>query len=83
MTRLPCTHQLAGLAALEATVEIAMRTIVETYRELHREPRRDDPAEVVTAAKLVDQCGRLLAALLAHRRHLGSRVPPDQCEWPF
>jgi len=83
LTRTPCTHQVAGLAALEATVEIAMRATVENYRELHREPRLDDPAEVVTAAKLVDLCGRLLAALAAHRRHLGSCVPPDQCEWPF
>lgn len=82
MTRTPCAYQLAGLAALEATVEIAMRALVETYRELHRELRSDDSAETITAAKLVDQCGRLLAALDAHRRHL-TRVPSDQREWPF
>jgi D-serine deaminase-like pyridoxal phosphate-dependent protein len=72
MTRTPWPHQLAGLAALEATVEIAMRALVETYRELHREPRLDDSAEAVTAARLVDQCGLLLAALDAHRRVLRS-----------
>ncbi len=53
MTRTPCAYQLAGLAALEATVEIAMRALVETYRELHREPRPDDSAEAVTAAPSV------------------------------
>ncbi len=43
---------------LEATVEIAMRALVETYPELYREPHSDDSAEIATAAKLVDQCGR-------------------------
>jgi hypothetical protein len=76
MTRTPCPYQVAGLAALEATVEIAMRALVETYRELHREPRPDDSAEAVTAARLVDQCGRLLAALDAHRRALTSSRHP-------
>jgi hypothetical protein len=80
MTRAPRKYQLAGLAALEATVEIAMRALVETYPELHREPRPDDSTEAVTAAKLVDQCGRLLAALDAHRQHL-ARVPANS--WPF
>ena len=75
-----CTPQLAGLAALDATVEIAMRTLVSTYPELHREPRPDDSAEVITATKLVDQCGRLLAALDAHRQCL-ARVQLDP--WPF
>ncbi len=72
MPRTPCPYQLAALAALEATVDIAMRALVETYRELHREPRPDDSAEAISAAKLVDQCGRLLAALDIHRRHLGA-----------
>ena len=80
MTRTPCTYQLAGLAALEATVEIAMRALVETYPELHREPRPDDSAEALTAVTLVDQCGRLLAALDAHRQRL-AHVPSDT--WPF
>lgn len=77
MTRTPCAYQLAGLAALEVTVEIAMRALVETYRELHREPRPADSAEAVTAAKLVDQGGRLLAALDAHRRALSSPGHPS------
>ena len=70
MPRTPCPYQLAGLAALEAAVEIAMCALVETYRELHREPQPGDSPEADTAAKLVDQCGRLLAALDAHRLHL-------------
>ena len=70
MTRPTCAYQLAGLAVLEATVEIAMRALVDTYRELHGEPRPDDSAEAISAARLVDHCGRLLAALDAHRRHL-------------
>ena len=70
MTRPPCPYQLAGLATLEATVDIAMRALVEAYRELHRDPEPGDSAESVTAARLVDQCGRLLAALDAHRRQL-------------
>ncbi len=76
-------YQLAGLASLESVVEIAMRALVETYRELHREPRPDDADEAVTAAKLVDQCGRLLAALDAHRRLVIAPVPSNQCAWPF
>ena len=70
MPRTPSPYQLAGLAALEATVEIAMRALVESYRELHREPEPGDSADSVTAARLVDQCGRLLAALDAHCRQL-------------
>ncbi len=77
MPRTPRADQLAGLAALEATVEIAMRALVQTYRELQREPRPDDSAEAITAAKLVDQCGRLLAALDAHRRALRSPAHPS------
>ena len=77
MTRTPCPVQLAGLVVLEATVEIAMHALVDTYRELHREPQPDDSAEAVTAAKLVDQCGRLLAALDAHRRALRSSGHPS------
>ena len=80
MTRNPRKYQLAGLAALEATVEIAMRALVKTYPELYRDPRSDDSAETMTAAKLVDQCARLLATIDAHRQHL-VRVPPDA--WPF
>lgn len=50
-----------------------MRALVATYRELHREPQPDDSAEAATAASLVDHCGRLLAALDAHRRALNLR----------
>ena len=49
MTRTPGAYQLAGLVALEATVEIAMRALVNTYPELRREPRPDDSVEVLSA----------------------------------
>jgi len=70
MPRTTCPYQLAGLAALEAAAEIAMRTLVENYRELHREAQPGDSDESVTAARIVDQCGRLLDALDAHRRNI-------------
>jgi hypothetical protein len=66
----PCTYQGAVLATLKTTVDFAMHAIVESYPELHRERRLDDSPDAVTAAKLVDQCARLLAALAEHRRHL-------------
>ena len=59
---------------------IAMRALVKAYPELYRDPRAEDSAETATAAKLVDQCGRLLATIDAHRQHL-ARVPLDR--WPF
>jgi len=76
-------HQFAGLDALEALVEIAMHALVESYQELHREPRPRDSPEVLTARTLVDLCGRLLAAVDRHRRHVVARLPHDQHAWPF
>ena len=81
--RARANDQLAALAALEAVVEIAMRALVATYRELQREPRADEPAEAVTAGTLVDLCGRLLAALDAHRRRVLTRRPETDPDWPF
>ncbi len=71
------------LAALEAVVEIAMRALVATYRQLHREPPSAESAEVISARTLVDLCGRLLRALDAHRRHLLTRLPETDHDWPF
>lgn len=80
MMMTPREYQLAGLAALEATVEIAIRALVQTYPDLYREPRSEDTADTATAVKLVELCGRLLATIDAHRQHL-ARVPTDA--WPF
>jgi len=83
MTAESARHQLAGLLALESVVDIALRALVESYRELHRDPRPSDSAESLTAAVLVDLCGRLLAAIADHRRHLARRLPRDDHDWPF
>lgn len=83
VTAQPSAHQLAGLAALEALVEIAMHALVESYRELHRDSRPRDSPESITAGTLVDLCGRLLVAIDRHRRHVVARLPQDQRAWPF
>lgn len=76
-------YHLARLAALEAIVEIAMRALIESYHELHREPRPGDSVESVTAGKLVDRCAQLLATIDAHRRHVARHLDPEDSRWPF
>jgi formate dehydrogenase assembly factor FdhD len=76
-------HQLAGLLVVESVVDIALRALVESYPELHRDPRSTDSTESFTAAALVDLCGRLLAAIADHRRHVARRLPRDDQDWPF
>jgi hypothetical protein len=83
MTAESARHQLAGLLALESVVDIAIRALVESYRELRRDPSPSDSTESTTAAALVDLCGRLLAAIDLHRRHVLRRVPADDHDWPF
>lgn len=76
-------HQLAGLAVVEAVVDIAMRALLESFHELDREPRPEDPAETVTAGELVGLCAQLLATIDAHRCHLARYLDPDDHHWPF
>ena len=83
MTACHARHQLAGLAALEAVVEIAMHALIESYHELHRDPDPGDSVESDTARHLVDRCGRLLAALDLHRRHVARHLAPEERRWPF
>lgn len=83
MTPTNARHQLAGLAALEALVEIAMRALIESYHELHRDPRPGDSVESGTAGKLVDRCAQLLATIDAHRRHVALHLDPEDHRWPF
>ena len=83
MTPESARHQVAGLLALESVVDIALRALVESYRELHRDPQPTDSAESRTAAALVDLCGRLLAAIGDHRRLVARRLPRDDHDWPF
>ena len=76
-------YQLAGLAVVESVVEIAMRTLVESYHELHPDPRPGDSAEAVTAGKLVDLCAQLLATIDAHRCHVAPQLDSEDHHRPF
>jgi hypothetical protein len=83
VTRANARHQLAGLTALEALVEIAMHALIESYHELHRDPRPGDSAESATAGTLVDRCAQLLTTIDAHRRHVARHLDPEDRRWPF
>ena len=83
MTAESARHQLAGLLALESVIDIALHALIESYRDLHRDPRPSDSTETLTAAALVDLCGRLLAAIADHRRHVARRLHRDDRDWPF
>lgn len=80
---------LAGLATLEATVEIVARALAATHPDIrHRAARHGEPTVVTTARALVDSCERLLAALDDHRAHLVATLPknpdhPTHLDWPF
>jgi hypothetical protein len=81
-------HQIAGLAILESTVQIAARALVATLPDICRVCRPGEPAVVTTARALVDDCERLLVALDDYRSHLVTNLPknpdhPVQLDWPF
>jgi hypothetical protein len=76
-------HQLAGLAALDSMIEIAMRALVESYPEFCREPRITDSADARSAAVLVDLCAQILEAIGRHRRLVARDLAPDDRNWPF
>jgi len=76
-------HQLAGLAALDSMIEIAMRALVESYPEFGREIRATDDADVRSAAALVDLFARTLEAIDHHRRLIARELPADERNWPF
>lgn len=76
-------HQIAGLAVLERTVEIAMRALVQSYPEFGREIRTTDTAEVRSAAALVDLCARVLEAIDHHRRLVRRDLAGPDRNWPF
>ena len=83
MTARTCADDLAALSALEAVAEMAMRALVATYRDLDREFRADESAEDISAAMLVDLCGRLLDALDDHRCCVATQLPEPDHDWPF
>jgi hypothetical protein len=76
-------HQLAGLAALDRMIEIAMRALVHSYPEFGREIRPTDTTEVRSAAALVDLCAQILAAIDRHRRLVARDVLAEDRNWPF
>ena len=76
-------HQLAGLAALDSIVEIAMRALVESYPELGRDLRPTDSAEARSAAVLVDLFARTLQATEHHRRLVARDLLDEDQDWPF
>jgi len=76
-------HQLAGLAALDRMIEIAMHALVESYPEFWRESRVTDSAEARSAAVLVDLCARILEAIERHRRLVARELPNTERNWPF
>ena len=82
MSDLP-KHQLAGLAVLDRTIEIAMRALVQSYPEFGREIRPTDTAEVRSAAVLVDLCARVLEAIDHHRRLVRRDLAGPDRNWPF
>lgn len=76
-------HQLAGLAALDRMIEIAMRALVESYPEFGREPRITDTDEARSAAVLVDLCAQILEQIDRHRRLVAQELPREERNWPF
>ncbi len=80
-------RQLAGLAALEATVRTALRALYATYPTLARPQSDDEAFEITTARLLVDSCNEVLVGLDDHRAHVAQRLKvlqhPDQTSWPF
>jgi hypothetical protein len=76
-------HQLAGLAALDRMIEIAMRALVESYPEFGREISVTDTAEVRSAANLVDLFARTLEAIDQHRRLVARELCEEERNWPF
>ena len=79
--------QLAGLAALEASLWIALRALHATYPSAVRPQRDDELFEVTTARMLAEIAEDLLVALDDHRSHVAHRLKklqhPDQTTWPF
>jgi hypothetical protein len=77
--------ELAGLAALESTVRLALRALYATYPDIARRQRDDDRIE--TARGLVEVAEDLLNALDHHRSYVLFRFAelgdPEQTAWPF
>jgi hypothetical protein len=76
---------LATLAVLEAALAATARAVRAALPAVDRGPFSTDPAEIVTARVLVDECDALLGALADHRLHVQARLRPEPLrpDWPF
>jgi hypothetical protein len=79
--------QLAGLAALESTVRLAVRALYASYPEVGHQQRDDELCETTTARWVVELAEDLLCALDDHRAYVLARLKKprgtDQTAWPF
>ncbi len=79
-------RQLAGLAALEASVRTALRGLYVAYPTL-ADSRLDDDVELTAARILVRLCDELLLNLDDLRTRVSAHLKPllhsDQTAWPF
>ena len=79
--------QLAGLAALESTVRLAVRAFFASYPDVGHEQRDDELCEITTARWVVEHADDLLGALDDHRAYVLARLKKlrgaDQTAWPF
>jgi len=81
--------QLAGLAALDASVRLAVRALHATYPDLARGLRDDHRIELTTACILAEIAEDLLLALDDHRTYVLYNLAvlgdndASQTAWPF
>ena len=72
------TRHLAGLAALEAAIALAARTLVNSFPAVSKVERPGESPDVATARDLVDQCDYFLAALEAHWHAIAAHLPDER-----
>lgn len=81
--------QLAGLAALDASVRLAVRALYATYPDLARGLRDDQRIELTTACILAEIAEDLLLALDDHRTYVlynlavRGDAESQHTAWPF
>jgi hypothetical protein len=81
--------QLAGLAALDASVRLAVRALYAAYPDLARGLRDDHRIELTTACILAEIAEDLLLALDDHRTYVLYNLAvfgdddSSQTAWPF
>ena len=85
--RIAIHAQLAGLAALEVSLRLAVRALHATYPDLARGLRDDHRIELTTTCILAEIAEDLLLALDDHRTYvlynLAVLGDSSQTAWPF